>query len=142
MSNVPVVEFATPNQVAQIIVSRHRAAVEFIASLKRTPYTNYTLDLDGQGNGKVKFHLVEGVTHPEDLRNDDWPEDISVLSSATADDVRGKIVYGNLPLHLACLCQYVIAIEFSGAPPRGQEYTLTDMVNAGAKLERYKITRV
>ena len=62
-----------------------------------------------------------------------------VLASATPDDVRGKSVAGNLPLPLAALAAEVIAVEFSGAAPRGVEYGLSEMRAAGAHLVRYKV---
>lgn len=65
--------------------------------------------------------------------------DAPVISSATPDDVRGKIVAGNLPLHLAALAAEVWAVEFEEQPPRGQEYSLEDMKAAGAVLRRYKV---
>lgn len=65
-----------------------------------------------------------------------------VLSEATADQVRGKIVYGNLPLHLACHAGVVMALEFTGAPPRGQEYGIKEMLSAGAHLECYRVEKM
>lgn len=65
--------------------------------------------------------------------------DIPIMAEVTADDVRGKHVVGNLPLYLATLCASVTAIEFAGAPPRGQEYTAADMDAAGARLARYRV---
>jgi hypothetical protein len=62
-----------------------------------------------------------------------------VLKSAAPNDVRGCIVAGNLPLNLAALAAEVIAIGFSGPPPRGREYTLSDMDAAGAYLARYRV---
>lgn len=67
------------------------------------------------------------------------PDETPVLESATADDVRGCMVYGNLPLHLAALAYRVVAIEFDGPPPRGQEYSLADMQAAGARLAAYDV---
>jgi len=66
--------------------------------------------------------------------------DAPVIAQATADDVRGKVVAGNLPLHLAAVTAEVVAVEFAGAPPRGLEYTLADMQTAGAKLARYRVS--
>lgn len=40
---------------------------------------------------------------------------VAVRAEVTADDVRGKHVVGNLPLHLAALCASVTVIEFAGA---------------------------
>ena len=52
------------------------------------------------------------------------------LKRAPPADVRGRVVAGNLPLHLAALAAEVIGIQFSGPPPRGREYTLPDRVEA------------
>jgi hypothetical protein len=68
--------------------------------------------------------------------------DAPVIEQATPDDVAGKIVAGNLPMHLACLAEMIYAIEFNGAPPRGQEYTVEDMEAAGARLAAYRVTAV
>jgi putative CRISPR-associated protein (TIGR02620 family) len=68
--------------------------------------------------------------------------DVPVLSEASVVDVRDKIVYGNLPLHLAAEADRVFAIEFSGAPPRGAEYGVDEMRAAGAHLEQYSVARV
>ena len=65
--------------------------------------------------------------------------DAPVLAEATAEDVRGKIVYGNLPLHLAAAAYAVVAIEFSGQPPRGREYSVAGMEVAGAHLRTYTV---
>jgi hypothetical protein len=65
---------------------------------------------------------------------------IPVASAASAADVEGKTVYGNLPLRLAALAREVYAVEFAGSPPRGQEYSLDAMLEAGAKLTRYVVT--
>lgn len=65
-----------------------------------------------------------------------------VLEVASPEVVRGKVVAGNLPLHLACLASQVIAVEFDGAPPRGQEYGVAEMEAAGARLARYTVQAV
>lgn len=66
-------------------------------------------------------------------------KDAPVLAEATVEDVRGNIVAGNLPLHLAAEAAEVWAVEFTGEPPRGKEYTLEDMRRAGATLRRYRV---
>lgn len=66
--------------------------------------------------------------------------DVPVLSgNVTPDEIAGKLVYGNVPLHLAAVAAEVVAVEFDGTPPRGQEYTLDDMVAAGATLRSYHV---
>lgn len=62
-----------------------------------------------------------------------------VLHTASPDDVRGAVVAGNVPLHLAAAAAEVVAVEFLGPAPRGQEYSLEDMVRAGARLRRYRV---
>ncbi len=71
-----------------------------------------------------------------------WLADAPVLASATVEDVRGKRVFGNVPLHLAVYAASVTAIEFTGTPPRGGEYGLEEMLHAGAHLATYTVTRV
>lgn len=65
-----------------------------------------------------------------------------VKAVATADDVRGAVVGGNLPLHLAALAVQVVAVEFTGDPPRGAEYGQAEMIAAGARLARYTVAAV
>ena len=61
------------------------------------------------------------------------------FAAVTAEDVRGKVVAGNLPLHLAAHTYKVVAVEFKGDAPRGHEYTLEDMEEAGATLVEYAV---
>jgi hypothetical protein len=61
--------------------------------------------------------------------------EVPVLASATAEEVTGRIVIGNVPLHLAASATQVWAVEFTGAAPRGAEYTLADMEAAGAHIQ-------
>jgi hypothetical protein len=65
--------------------------------------------------------------------------DAPVLASASAEDVAGRRVFGNVPLHLAALAVEVWVIEFRGDPPRGQEYDLAEMDAAGAYLAPYVV---
>jgi len=65
-----------------------------------------------------------------------------VMESATPADVRRRWVAGNVPLHLAALADMVIAVEFTGPPPRGGEYSLADMDAAGARLREYRVASV
>lgn len=60
-----------------------------------------------------------------------------VLAVASVEDVRGKHVAGNLPLHLAAEAEAVDAVEFAGTPPRGAEYGLAEMQAAGVRTRRY-----
>lgn len=68
--------------------------------------------------------------------------DVPVLESATAVDVRGRIVYGNVPLHLAAVAERVVAVEFTGTPPRGAEYGAAEMEAAGVRLRTYTVEAV
>lgn len=111
-----------------IIVSRHAAGVEFIAR-----------ELFGK-NAEIEYRGFDPSDKP-------IPVSISggdgvcipVIRDATPDDVRGKVVYGNVPLPLAAIAFTVVCIEFAGVHPRGAEYTLADMDAAGARLARYVV---
>lgn len=82
--------------------------------------------------------------HPaaiEFIRNE-LPEfsDAPALASVTADDVRGKDVAGNLPLDLAAEARVVRAIVYpAGRAPRGAEYTIEDMYEAGAAIKAFYV---
>lgn len=65
--------------------------------------------------------------------------DAPIVAEATVEDVQGAWVVGNLPLHLAAHCHTVTAVEFTGTPPRGMEYTIDDMRAAGARLRAYHV---
>jgi hypothetical protein len=65
-----------------------------------------------------------------------------LTGTISADDVRGRLVAGVLPFHLAALCERFWAVEFTGPPPRGQEYTLDEMRAAGAHLVEYRVSKV
>lgn len=108
-----------------VVVSRHPAAVEFIAA-----------EIGGRvvGDGEQSFITVE--VGPRKTRM------IPVLAQAGPDDVDGRVVGGNLPLHLAALARLVVAVEFDGEPPRGREYGLPEMRAAGAHLRVYRVRSV
>ena len=66
--------------------------------------------------------------------------DAPVLASATVDDVRGADVAGNLPLDLAAEARVVRAIVYPvGRAPRGAEYTIEDMYEAGAAIKSFYV---
>lgn len=92
-----------------VIVSRHPAAIEFI-----------------------RYWIAEKTSWQGDA------EDVEVISHATEEEVRGRIVFGNIPLQLGVIAQEVYALEFDD-PPRGQEYTLAEMIEAGARLVPYVV---
>jgi len=64
-----------------------------------------------------------------------------VVPSVSEDDVKGRIVVGNLPMHLASMCSRYFAVEFSSQPPRGQEYGINEMRSCGAHLTEYVVRR-
>lgn len=66
-------------------------------------------------------------------------EDVPVLASATADDVRGKVVYGNLPLHLAAEAYLVFAVTFEQPLPRGED--VLDIEAYGPRVEPFVVRR-
>lgn len=64
-----------------------------------------------------------------------------VVDSISAIDVVGADIVGNIPLQMAVIANSVYAIEFD-RPPRGAEYSVDDMVRAGARLVRYRVRHV
>lgn len=109
----------------KVIVSSHPAAVQFIA-----------IQLHGSVKADGSAVMLGGFVASEPL------EEILVIASATVDDVAGKVVYGNLTYTLAKHAHRVFAIEFTGTPPRGQEYGLQEMLDAGALLAEYRVFSV
>ena len=64
-----------------------------------------------------------------------------VIAHATEDDVRGKDVIGNLPLHLASVALSVTVVDMPYLSPelRGQDLSPEQMDEAGATLRRYVV---
>jgi hypothetical protein len=131
----------------RVIVSRHPAAIEFIAQCLSTEGVEYVYEhrhpadvrpLGWQGDviGYVRADVDQSFGSPGAL-----VDRIPVVASALADEVRGKIVFGNLPMHLATLAREIHVVEFAGQPPRGQEYSTADMVAAGARIVPYVVDR-
>jgi hypothetical protein len=133
-----------------VIVSRHVAAIQFIAECLGSEGIEYVfVPREPADPADVRplscLGDVLGYVRP-DVDDAFWKpgtcvDRVNVLSSAAANDVRDRYIYGNVPLHLAAVAASVYAIEFS-SPPRGTEYTLADMHKAGAKLVQYRVTTV
>lgn len=126
-----------------LVVTRHEGAIYWLRRHLVPHEHEATVEIhDGRHLALVwrYFGVEPGSAEWDDSENAPacyrW---VPVHSSVTADDVRGKHVVGNLPLHLAALCASVTAIEFEGAPPRGTEYTREEMERAGARLVRYTV---
>jgi hypothetical protein len=114
--------YTGPLHERAIIVSRHPAAVEFI---------RHTLSSDPWW-----MRWSTRYDHP------DRPTVVSaipVVETATVETVRGRTVFGNIPLRLAAHAVMVVAVEFDGPAPRGAEYTVEDMRAAFATLRRYQV---
>jgi len=64
-------------------------------------------------------------------------------ASLTSEDITpSTVIIGNVPMWLACQAYAVAAIEFTGTPPRGAEYTVKDMEAAGARLVVYMVSKL
>jgi len=74
---------------------------------------------------------------------DDFNETV-VIDHATEEDVRGQVVFGVLPLHLAHLAAVVWSIDIPNLPAnrRGTELTADDMDEFGACCTRYYVQRI
>lgn len=68
-------------------------------------------------------------------------KDTPVYESASEDFVRGKVVYGNLPMSLACITEEYHAVEFERVPPRGVELSAEDLSWYGIRIVRYTVIR-
>lgn len=64
-----------------------------------------------------------------------------VIPHATPELVAGQVVYGVLPLHLACLCWEIWTVDFKYLPEdkRGHELTVEQMQMYGATLSGYQV---
>ena len=64
-----------------------------------------------------------------------------VITHATPEDVRGKDVYGVLPLHLAALARSVHMVDMPDLRPdqRGKDLNPADMNAAGARIVAYVV---
>ena len=67
-----------------------------------------------------------------------------VIAHATPEDVRGREVYGVLPLHLAAEAAAVHVIDVPNLTPeqRGQDLTPAEMDAAGAHLCTYRVEEI
>ena len=67
-----------------------------------------------------------------------------ISGNATPDDVRGKVVVGNVPLHLAALAARVASIDMPAlrADQRGADLTPAEMDAAGASINWYVVRDV
>ena len=91
---------------------------------------------------RIARHLIVS-RHPatvEFLRRELGAKVQVISGDATPDDVRGRIVAGNIPLCLAAVAAEILSVEFTRTPPRGREYNAADMVAAGAELRRYTVS--
>ena len=81
--------------------------------------------------GAVEWLAAHGVTG-------------QVIAQAAPDDVRGRIVVGNLPLHLAALALRVGSIDLPhlAAADRGRDLTPAEMDAAGACIRWYEVKAV
>ncbi len=60
---------------------------------------------------------------------------------ADESQIRGKIVYGVLPLSLAAKCEIYVAVDMPNIRPyqRGADLSPREMDAAGAKMTRYRV---
>ena len=97
---------------------------QLAAAMKRGPETVIV----SRHAGAVAWLAAQGITG-------------DVIAQATPEDVRGKIVVGNLPLHLAALAVKIGSIDMPNlaAADRGRDLTPEEMDAAGARISWYKV---
>lgn len=76
------------------------------------------------------------------IKND--PQEDFVIDHATEADVRGQVVFGVLPLHLASKAACVWSIDIPNLPAnrRGTELSADDMDAFGARVVRYYVQEI
>ena len=81
--------------------------------------------------GAIEWLAAQGITG-------------TVIEQATAEDVRGKVVVGNLPMHLASEAHQVGSIDLPGLTreQRGRDLTPEEMDAAGASIRWYIVASV
>ena len=97
---------------------------QLAAAMKRGPETVIV----SRHAGAVAWLAAQGITG-------------NVIAQATPEDVRGKVVIGNLPLHLAALAAKVGSIDMPNlaAADRGRDLSLEEMDAAGATVNWYTV---
>lgn len=67
-----------------------------------------------------------------------------IAQVASPEQIRGKVVVGALPLHLAAEAAEVVAIDMPrlSAEQRGKDLSPAEMDAAGATLSRYVVRRL
>lgn len=67
-----------------------------------------------------------------------------VIAHATPEDVRGRDVFGILPLNLAAEASTVVTVDMPALRPeqRGQDLTPDEMDKAGAVMTTYLVLRI
>lgn len=77
--------------------------------------------------GLVEFLAARGITG-------------KVVAHATAEDVRGRDVYGILPFHLAALCRTVTTVDLNLPPDkRGSELSASEMETFFVDMTTYVV---
>lgn len=71
-------------------------------------------------------------------------DDIEVITHATEEDVRGKDVYGVLPMSLACHANSITELDLSGIPQelRGAELSKEQIEQYGAGCNTYIVQKL
>src|SRR3990167_6984680 len=72
----------------------------------------------------------------------EWADAEVETGNVSTDRIAGREVAGPLPLHLIARTARYWAVEFAGAPPRGTEYGVAEMEEAGARLVEYRVQAV
>ena len=76
------------------------------------------------------------------LKAHGW-EDAEIIShNAGPSDLLGAHVCGNLPLHLASLCESITVMTYKAEPPKRGEYTKEHFERLGCKLRNFKVTEI
>lgn len=125
---LPVLVVTRHPVLVELLVERGLVATRRVCALCATPEAGHPENTCFSGNGLVAVAEVP---------------DVEVLTHATAEDVRGKHVFGVLPLHLAAEAALVTEIPLDLRPEeRGVELDLERLREVAGPAVTYRVERI
>jgi hypothetical protein len=122
--------------VDYVIVSNHPADVAFYVQKLREGPCHWADKVEGGPDGYVFSSAPYDARERVGRRR---ARVRVVAGDAGMADVLGKVVYGDVSLNVAVYAEAVCAIDCPFGRPRGPNYTVADLFNAGAGLSRYAV---
>lgn len=76
------------------------------------------------------------------LKAHGWADAEVISRNAEPSDLLGAHVCGNLPLHMASLCESITVMTFKGEPPKRGEYEASHFERLGCQLRTFRVVEV